>query len=115
MTLDMGVKHNFIHPFSVPASKDCFCKIWVFPVYTCCRVLFHLPLLKYYLSPRLSREHREGLAKSAKVFYNQAKDKLRKVHSKYVKKVNQPEVKAHHGKDLLRNISQWVSVSQYSR
>lgn len=62
----------------------------------------------YVPIPKLSREHREGLAKSAKVFYNQAKDKLRKVHSKYVRKVNQPEVKAHHGKDLLRNISQWI-------
>ena len=53
--------------------------------------------LLYLSLPRVTREHREILAKNAKTLFNKAKDELAKTMSKYVKDANDAK--------LIRNVS----------
>lgn len=62
----------------------------------------------YVPIPKISREHRENLAKSAKTLFNQAKDKLKHVNQKYTKMATKKEIKEHHSEDLIRNVSKMI-------
>ena len=46
----------------------------------------------YVAIPRVTRERREELAKSAKIKLNQTKDELRHLQNKYVKRINDLEL-----------------------
>ena len=59
---------------------------------------------------RISREHRETLAKSAKTLYMQTKEKLNGVNGKYSKKINKKENQNHHGRDLLEKLTKMVRI-----
>ncbi|XP_022617855.1 ribosome-recycling factor, mitochondrial isoform X1 [Seriola dumerili] len=56
--------------------------------------------------PRVTREHRENLAKLAKEFSNKAKDSLRRVRSNSVAKVK--KVKEGHSEDTIRLIEKQI-------
>ena len=57
--------------------------------------------------PKVSREHREGLAKSAKVLCNSSKDKLRDIQNKFVKDCKQKQ-KENISSDLVNNVIEYV-------
>ncbi|KAL8562380.1 hypothetical protein ACOMHN_066094 [Nucella lapillus] len=50
--------------------------------------------------PKVTREHREGLAKNAKMIHDKAKTRLRDIHNKHTKKVR--AAKDHHSEDIVR-------------
>ncbi|CAD5120439.1 DgyrCDS9009 [Dimorphilus gyrociliatus] len=56
--------------------------------------------------PKITREHREMLAKNSKNLCNKYKEKIRDVQNRYVKEVNKK--KDGTSKDLLRNVNDWV-------
>lgn len=58
------------------------------------------------LSRRVTREHRENLAKTAKQFSNKAKDSLRRVRSNAVAQVK--KVKEGHSEDTIRLVEKQV-------
>ncbi|KAG0723390.1 Ribosome-recycling factor, mitochondrial [Chionoecetes opilio] len=51
--------------------------------------------------PKVTREHRESLAKGAKMMYNKCKEQLRETQNQYIRKVKNREGK--HSDDLLHN------------
>ena len=58
----------------------------------------------------MTREHRENLAKNAKILFDKTKTQLTNLHSKHTKKVN--SVKSKHSEDLIRSINNTVSISR---
>ncbi|KAK3590513.1 hypothetical protein CHS0354_037560 [Potamilus streckersoni] len=56
--------------------------------------------------PKVTREHREGLAKSAKTLCEQAKVKMRDVMKKYHKDIQKAEKS--HSQDLIQNLNTFV-------
>jgi ribosome recycling factor len=59
----------------------------------------------YLPIPKVTREHREGLAKNAKVICQRAKDELKDIHSSfssYVKK----QKKGHVSEELIFNVNE---------
>ena len=63
-------------------------------------------LLMCDLMHRVTREHREGLAKSAKMIHDKAKTRLRDIHNKYVKKVK--AAKDYHSEDIVKGAQDMV-------
>lgn len=62
------------------------------------------------LSRRVTREHRENLAKTAKQFSNKAKDSLRRVRSNAVAQVK--KVKEGHSEDTIRLVEKQVQKDE---
>lgn len=56
--------------------------------------------------PKITREHRELLAKNSKTLCNKYKEKIRDIQNRYVKDINKK--KEGISKDLLRNVNDWV-------
>lgn len=56
---------------------------------------------------RVTREHRENLAKGAKMMFNKCKDQLRDAQNQYIRKVKNKEDK--HSEDLIFNVQLRVS------
>lgn len=56
--------------------------------------------------PKVTREHREGLAKNAKTLHDKAKTRLRDIHNKYTKKVK--AAKEHHQEDIIKGAQDMV-------
>ncbi|KAH3689405.1 ribosome-recycling factor, mitochondrial-like [Dreissena polymorpha] len=73
--------------------------------------------LVYLTIPKVSREHREQLAKNAKAIFNKTKDSLNKVYSKFSKKtssINREDEKQLADKKLLamKNAAQVAAEKQ---
>ncbi|XP_076436403.1 ribosome-recycling factor, mitochondrial-like [Babylonia areolata] len=62
--------------------------------------------------PKITREHREGLAKNAKMIHDKAKTRLRDIHNKFVKKVK--AAKDHHSEDIVRAAQDLVLEEMHS-
>lgn len=60
------------------------------------------------LFTRVTREHRESLARNAKMLHDKAKEKLRDISNKYVKKVK--SAKEHHSEDIIKSAQDMVSI-----
>ncbi|KAL5011327.1 hypothetical protein ScPMuIL_009878 [Solemya velum] len=56
--------------------------------------------------PKVTREHRENLAKSAKMLCDKTKTKVRDIHTKAVKEVR--GAKDTHSEDLIRNLQEMI-------
>ncbi|XP_025112644.1 ribosome-recycling factor, mitochondrial-like isoform X2 [Pomacea canaliculata] len=56
--------------------------------------------------PKVTREHRESLARNAKMLHDKAKEKLRDISNKYVKKVK--SAKEHHSEDIIKSAQDMV-------
>ncbi|XP_023232722.1 ribosome-recycling factor, mitochondrial-like [Centruroides sculpturatus] len=57
--------------------------------------------------PKITREHRENLAKNAKVLLNQAKDELKAIHNKFIKEAKK---QTDLSEDLVFNCQQQIKL-----
>jgi len=60
----------------------------------------------YVPVPRVTREHREMLAKNAKVMYNKTKDKLRHIQNSFDRELNKE--KPNHPQNLIYNLHETI-------
>ena len=59
-----------------------------------------------FIQFRVTREHRENLAKNTKTLCDKTKDKLKDIQNRYVRDLK--KAKSEHSEDLVRNVQDTV-------